>query len=259
MMRGNDNSASDAAFQFNDIRVALALLTRLPLPYPPLDPKRSAAMAAWAYPLVGVVMALLMILSALVAIALELPAQIVALLAMFAALLATGAMHEDGLADCADGFWGGWTRERRLEIMKDSQIGTYGVLALLVSFGLRWQLIVVLIGADMLSALLPAAVASRSAMVWMMYHLPNVRTAGLSQQTGTPTGRATMVALGLGFAAMVLFFATQAFFPLVVVAACTFGVSMLARAKIGGQTGDVLGATQQIAELAILLAVVALM
>jgi adenosylcobinamide-GDP ribazoletransferase len=254
MMRGNDNSTNSAAFELNDIRVALALLTRLPLPYPPIDANRSAAMAAWAYPLVGLFVGLLMIVTINVAMALGLSASVATLLAVMAAIIATGAMHEDGLADCADGFWGGWTSERRLEIMKDSQIGTYGVLALLVSFGLRWQLITALIEANALIALLPAAIASRSVMVWMMHHLPHARPSGLSQQTGTPSNSATLVALSIGLGALVLCIGAHAFVAILAAGGCALGLSKLAKSKIGGQTGDVLGATQSVIEITVLLA-----
>ena len=258
MMRGNDNSDRNAAFQLNDIRVAFALLTRLPLPYPPFDAKRPAAMAAWAYPLVGVGVALLMILTVWGAMAFGLPAQIAALLALLTALLTTGAMHEDGLADCADGFWGGWTPEQRLEIMKDSQIGTYGVLGLLVSFGVRWQAVVLLIETEALVALFTVAVLSRAAMVWMMHLLPNARRTGLSQQTGRPTDVTVYAALGIGAASAVLSVGAAAIILVMLVGAVTFALSKMARSKIGGQTGDVLGATQQVVECVLLITLVAL-
>ena len=188
-------------------------------------------MAAWAYPLVGLGVALLMILTVWGAMAFGLPAQIAAVLALLTALLTTGAMHEDGLADCADGFWGGWTPERRLEIMKDSQIGTYGVLGLLVSFGVRWQAVVLLIEADALVALFTVAVLSRAAMVWMMHLLPNARRTGLSQQTGRPTHVTVYAALGIGAASAVLSFGAAAIIPVMLVGAVTFALSKLARSK----------------------------
>jgi adenosylcobinamide-GDP ribazoletransferase len=254
-MSGNDISRDNSAFRLNDIRVAFALLTRLPLPFPPFTPARSAASAAWAYPLVGFAIAGITVLTLLGLITLGVPASVAALLALSTSILATGAMHEDGLADCADGFWGGWTRERRLEIMKDSQIGTYGVLALMLAFGLRWQLLIVLIEFDAVLAIIPAAVLSRGAMVWVMYDLPNARTVGLSHQTGKPAKLAAWVAVGLGIATFSTFFGLHAIVPLGLVAVTTIGIAKLARAKIGGQTGDVLGATQQITDITAMLAI----
>lgn len=251
----NDISQGSPRFQINDMRVALALLTRLPLPYPPFDPTRPAANAAWAYPLVGVVIGGIVVLVILTMIWLGLPVSLSALLGLLAGIMASGAMHEDGLADCTDGFWGGWTPARRLEIMKDSQIGTYGVLALLLCLALRWQAIVVLCTADLLWVLLPAAMLSRSAMVWVMFALPHARADGLSQRTGKPAKTSVAVAIGIGLLA-ILIVPGLPFLPVVVWSAlATWGVVWLARSKIGGQTGDVLGGTQQVVELTILLTI----
>ncbi len=103
------------------------------------------ALAAWAYPLVGVVVGGLGAVTGALALWLGLPAPLAAGLVLLAMIAVTGALHEDGLADTADGFWGGWDRARRLEIMKDSQIGSYGVIALILSLGLRWSALGVLI------------------------------------------------------------------------------------------------------------------
>ena len=87
-------------------------------------------------------------------------------------LIITGAMHADGLADCADGFWGGWTIERRLAIMKDSHIGAYGVIALILIIGLQWQIIAALMQAEIaFIALISAAVLSRSPLPLIIAHL----------------------------------------------------------------------------------------
>ena len=100
-------------------------------------------------------------------------------------MITTGAMHEDGLADTVDGLWGGWTRDRRLEIMKDSHIGTYGVLALIVSAGLRWSVLAGLLtlGAGPVVAI---AVLSRASMPALMAALPNARGDGLAHKVGAP-------------------------------------------------------------------------
>ena len=117
-----------------DIPAALRLLTRLPLPGAGGPPRPSAA---WAWPLAGLIVGTLA--AGIGIAALPLGAGIAAACAMGAQAMLTGAMHEDGLADCADGFWGGWTRERRLAIMKDSAIGTYGTMALLITGLIRWS------------------------------------------------------------------------------------------------------------------------
>ncbi|WP_068117147.1 adenosylcobinamide-GDP ribazoletransferase [Tropicimonas marinistellae] len=243
-----------------DLALGLGLLTRLPLPVDSDYARARGARAAWAYPLAGVPVALAAWGVAWAALALGLPAGIAAGLALAAQVMLTGAMHEDGLADSADGLWGGWDPARRLEIMKDSRIGSYGVLALILGMGLRWSALAALCsgpGAGLLPALLAAAVLSRAAMVALMAGLPNAREGGLSRAVGRPgAGRAVLAAaLALGLSVAVL--GWQALVLAGAVCAATLGAAAIARAKIGGQTGDILGATQQVAEIAALAAAAA--
>lgn len=231
-------------FRPSDIVTALALLTRLPMPQHRFDPARPAAAAVWAYPLVGLVVGTVVVFAISILVALGLPAPLAAGLGLILGTMITGAMHEDGLADCADGFWGGWTVARRLEIMKDSQIGTYGVLALILSIGLRWQALVLLMDADALLALVWVEAISRAAMVWIMFRLPHARPSGLSNQTGRPDAAACAAALGIGAVAAMM--SPDMLIVLLGAAGATLGLAWLARSKIGGQTGDVLGATQQV-------------
>lgn len=254
----NENDIPDPAFhpRPRDVLVALGLLTRLPLPSSsfPTQDTRPASHAAWSYPLVGVLIGLLGAAAGWAALGMGLPAGAAALMVLLIGFLSTGAMHEDGLADCADGFWGGWTRDRRLEIMKDSQIGTYGVLALMMSVGLRWSaLTAILTGDGYLAALLCAAVVSRAAMVWVMYALPHARDTGLSRHTGRPPRAPMLIALAIGVIATVG--SNPAYIVGVLCAATVAAVAaaLIARSKIGGQTGDVLGATQQLVEISVLL------
>jgi len=121
-----------------DITAALGLLSRLPVPVDGAKAAARGAAAAWAYPVAGFVIGALMALIASMALWLGLSAPIAAGLALTAGVIVTGAMHEDGLADSADGLWGGWEPAGRLEIMKDSHIGVYGVCALVLSLLLRW-------------------------------------------------------------------------------------------------------------------------
>ena len=132
-----------------DAVLALVLLTRLPLPHLPKDSFARQSRAVWAFPLAGLVVGGLATVMAAAALAVWPPA-VAAGLALAVQILVTGAMHEDGLADSADGLWGGFDRSRRLEIMKDSQIGTYGVLALVLSLGLRWLTLSALLAAGMI-------------------------------------------------------------------------------------------------------------
>lgn len=251
-MRKNDQGG----LKLGDIAVAMSLLTRLPLRLPPEAYARGAA-ASWAYPLVGVVVGGL---SGLVASALlGVGPGLASIAALTVTVILSGAMHEDGLADVADGFWGGWDRARRLDIMKDSQIGTYGVMALLLGFAARgWALTQLFASGQILSVTLGIAVLSRAGMPALMAWLPNARDGGLSRSVGRPrpwqAGLAGFLAAIIGFAAL-----NTAALPVIILMGLTVvGLGVLARAKIGGQTGDVLGASQQLCEIAGLVTLAAL-
>lgn len=234
-----------------DLGVALALLTRLP-GLGGVDMARGAR-AAWAYPLAGAVLGALAGILGLLALALGLSPLFAAGVALTASVVISGALHEDGLADVADGFWGGWQRDKRLEIMRDSRIGSYGVIALALSLILRWAALAALFEAGgAVWAMIAVGALSRGGMVAVMAALPHARQDGLARYTGRPQADTlglaalTSVAIGLlclGFAAIGL---------ALLVAAVALACAALARAKIGGQTGDVLGATQQVGEIALL-------
>ncbi len=243
-----------APLRASDIAAAIGLLTRLPVQVSDRAATRGAR-AAWAYPLAGLVVGGLAGSVAWAALALGLAPMLAAGLALAAQVVATGALHEDGLADCADGFWGGWTRERRLEIMKDSHIGTYGVLALLLVTGLRWGALAMLFAQGWVFApLIVAAMASRAAMVGPMALLPHARATGLAHHVGRAPGVAAGLAGALALLGALLLAGPVTGLACGVTAALVaLGLTRLARARIGGQTGDVLGATQQIAETALLL------
>jgi len=230
-----------------DILTALALLTRLPVR---ASHSRGAA-AAWAYPLAGLAIGTI---AAIVAFATSgLPPALTAGFALLALIIPTGALHEDGLADTADGFWGGWTRVRRLEIMKDSRIGTYGVLALVLSVGLRWAALTALAASgDLAVALILTAILSRAPMVALMHALPHARDTGLAASTGHPGRNTTLLALGIAAAIAALTLGLSALPLAILLILTTLITAAIAKTKIGGQTGDVLGAMQQISEIAIL-------
>ena len=247
----------DALARIADLPRAFALLTRLPVPQ--ADAARAGA-AAWAYPVVGLALGALAALAGALALGLGLPAPLAALIALAALVLMTGAMHEDGLADCADGFWGGWTPARRLEIMKDSRIGSYGVIALVLSLTARWAALWLLFeggaGAGA-AALMAAGAASRAAMPALMATLPHARDEGLSRSVGTVSARTACLAAGLALGSALLLTGWSALPALFWVVVLSIAMAHLAQAKINGQTGDILGAAQQIAEIAVLFSLVA--
>ncbi len=249
--------AGGIARWWSDFRSALALLTRLPVRAP-------AALAAWpracrTFPLVGVVVGLAAAIVFAVAAQLDLPRTVAAVLALAAAMLITGALHEDGLADTADGFGGGSDREAKLGIMRDSRIGTYGVLALALTMLGRVAALASL-GVPMAAAALIAAHAvSRASLVVVMHREAPARTDGLAVSVGQPGRGDAWWAVGIaGAIALIVLGPGTALVSVVVAAAAGFIVAALARRQIGGYSGDTLGAVQQAAELAVLLAVAAL-
>lgn len=242
--------------QLADIPRATGLLTRLPVPVG--DTARGAA-AAWAYPVVGLIVGGLAAVVGAVAFGLGLPAMLCALLSLATMVVVTGAMHEDGLADTADGLWGGWTREARLEIMKDSHIGTFGVLALVLAVAARWAALWLLfeVGVGVAcAALVVAATVSRATMPALMTALPHARDTGLSHSVGNVPAGAAWIAGGLAALAALLLCGSAMLGVLFWAALVAFGIALIARRKIGGQTGDILGACQQVTEIAVLFSLI---
>ncbi|MEQ6204132.1 adenosylcobinamide-GDP ribazoletransferase [Sulfitobacter sp. HNIBRBA2951] len=240
------------------VMLAAVLLTRLPLPRLPDAAFAQGARAVWAYPVVGAGVGALGAATGMVALAVGLPVLAASVLALAAMILITGAMHEDGLADVCDGFWGGFTPERRLEIMRDSQIGTYGVLGLIVVFALRLSAVTALL-ATQPAALIAAAALSRGMMPAVMAGLDAARRDGLAQSVGRPSLALAVIALAIGDVVAIICLGTPALVGIGMAAAVVLGLALLAKAKIGGQSGDVLGAAQQLSEAAVLLSAAAML
>lgn len=239
----------------SDVFAGFSLLTRIRVPA--VAPgRRSIAKSAWLWPLIGALLASLAYAVGVTAIWLGLPGELAAGLGIAILVFLTGALHEDGLADCADAFWGGWTKDRRLEILKDSRIGAYGVIALIFSFGFRWISVALLFETThAFAGLVVAAMLSRTAMGTLMHFLPNARSTGLAANTGRPDIAQIGLAIFLSMIAALLLFGSIGLLLLLVTAGTSAIWGRLAFAKIGGQTGDVLGASQQLCEITVLLAI----
>ncbi len=234
-----------------DLLSASALLSRLPLPN---HPHRGAA-SAWAWPVVGAALGALAATAASLGLMLGLPPGVTAAATLASLALLTGALHEDGLADSADGLFGGWTRERRLEIMKDSRIGSYGMLALLLVTLARWSALTTILAAGQhWPALIAASALGRAPMALIMAILPNARGTGLSHTTGAPSLATALTGTGIATALALALTGTAALLMLALAAATTTALALSARKRIGGQTGDILGAAQQLADAACLAA-----
>lgn len=237
-----------------DLLSAFALLTRLPLP----NHRGTGAGSAWAWPLVGAVLGACGAALASGALWLGVTPGVTAVLVLALGAMLTGGLHEDGLSDTADGLFGGWTRDRRLEIMKDSRVGSYGVLALVLVTLARWSaLTALLVYGDHWAALVATGAISRAPMALVMALMPNARGSGLSHATGRPAPGVAVVALGLATGLALAVLGWSALGPLVVAAGIMVVLSVVALRKIGGQTGDILGALQQLVEAGCLTALAA--
>ncbi|HWA51353.1 MAG TPA: adenosylcobinamide-GDP ribazoletransferase [Dongiaceae bacterium] len=246
-----------------DIRFVLSFFTRLPVKAPVEGgdlAQANLAGAARAFPIAGLAVGLVGALIYFLAVKLDLSGLLAALLAVAATVIVAGALHEDGLADFADMLGVRGDRARKLEVMRDSRIGSYGVLALGFAVAIKVGALVGL-GEPRLvgGALVAAHVMGRAVLPVIMRSLPLARADGLAHGAGKPTSAGMYQALGLGL--LLSAFAVgpgAALVSLVVGVVAAYLVSEIARRQIGGYTGDVLGAAQEVAQLAILINIVSL-
>jgi adenosylcobinamide-GDP ribazoletransferase len=235
----------------NELATAFMLLTRLPLGRLVVTVPAAGA-DLWAYPIVGAVVGFIGGLAFWAAHRLGLPPSVAAICAIAGSVLATGALHEDGLADTADGFGGGATRARKLEIMRDSRIGTFGAVALVLSLALRVAALAALADPGRVAvALIAAGMLGRGAMIGVMLALRPARPDGMAAALGPVRIGPAVVGLGIAGACVLLSHGVHALLGAVLAGAL---MVCLARRQIGGYTGDILGATEQAAECAVLVA-----
>ena len=242
-----------------ELAAAFALLTRLPVHRLALPRVTVPSEAVWAYPIVGAAVGAIGGAVYWVTHSLSCPPALAALCALVAMILATGALHEDGLADFADGLAGN-TKERSLSIMRDHQIGTYGVIALMLSLAIRTTAIALIAEPRaVMAALIAAAAASRLSAVLIMAALPPARRDGMSASVGSPMAGLAASALGVTFVIAWLLLPLGVALLLILSASVSAIVlGRVALQQLGGQTGDVLGASSQICEcLALIVLVVA--
>jgi adenosylcobinamide-GDP ribazoletransferase len=245
----------------DELLLCLGLLTCLPAGSAGIPADGWLRRACRWFPLVGALVGGLAAGILYLATLIGLPGEAAAILALGGMIVLTGAIHEDGLADVADGFAGGRTREDRLRIMRDSRIGTYGALALIVSVAIRWAAITALLrhGAGTAAvALVVAGAASRLTPVLLMRLLAPAREDGLGATAGRPEGMTVRIAVALSLLVLLLLPGPAAGLAVIIVVALAFAsVAALARRRIGGHTGDVLGAGQQVTEMLVLLGLAA--
>jgi adenosylcobinamide-GDP ribazoletransferase len=237
-----------------DVRVALLFCTRLPIPNAAPVVGADIARAGWAFPVAGAIVGLIAAGVYWLAGLAGLPSLPAAGLTVAATLVVTGCLHEDGLADVVDAF-GGHTRERRLEIMRDSRVGTYGACALSMSLLLRTAALASIAAPAVAAPVLIAAhTAARAGMPLFMGLVPPARVDGLSAGVGRPLPMSIAAAVLLGVIALVVALGPAAgFCAIVLLAAVLALLAWFCIWQFGGQTGDVLGAVEQLGEIAILL------
>jgi adenosylcobinamide-GDP ribazoletransferase len=243
-----------------DIKISILFCTRLPVPHSaPID-SCDVARASWAFPVAGALVGGAGALAYTMASGIRLPSTLAAALALGATLLITGCLHEDGLADTADGFGGGRECARKLEIMRDSRLGTYGACALMMSLLLRWAALVAIASPiSVASSLIAAHVSARAALPVFMHFVLPARFNGLSAQAGQPALRSAGVAALLGVLTLAIALGLSAtMIGLVLATSAGLFMAWLSMRQIGGQTGDVLGALEQIIEIVILLTALAM-
>lgn len=243
-----------------DTARAVAFLSRIPMPaFVFAGDDGKLGRTARAFPLAGLLISVVPAAIFLMMLGLRADRLMSALVTIAALAVITGALHEDGLADSADGIGGGRDRDHALVIMKDSRIGSYGALALILSVALRAAALAAIareVSSVQAALAIPvAACLGRSALVWHWYRLPPAKPDGLAASAGKP-GEGVMhaaVVSGCFFAALIVW-PVLGLLPLV----CSLlasGISVLAftiyiRRKLNGHTGDTLGAAEQISEIA---------
>jgi adenosylcobinamide-GDP ribazoletransferase len=261
-MAEEDRVRAEAEAVIDDLASGTVFLTRLPAEWlgRRSDMRPDFRRGARLFPVIGALVGIAGGAVLVITAALGVPPFVAATLAVIATMLFTGALHEDGLADTLDGFGGGATAARKLEIMDDSRIGAYGAAALVFSILLRVGALSSLAVAAPFHAalaLVAAEAISRAALVRLWQELPAARLGGLAHETGPPDQTAMLIALAAGFAiALLTVWPSIGFWAAIVgillSIAATYIFTRISTYEIGGRTGDTLGACQQIAAVAFL-------
>ena len=254
--RRNLGKAIQLDRRIGDLLIATRFFTRLPVPIDSETERRPLADSAWAFSIVGCIIGTVGGVTAFLAS--DLPSYAAALLAVAVMCALSGGLHEDGLADCADGMWAGTSPQQRLKIMRDSKTGAFGVIAIFTVLSLKAAAIANLlsVGGGLAAALaiVAAAGASRGFLPIAMRAFPVASETGRAAEAGSPNTQDIIVG---GIISVVIAFTMIGFNTsingLIVGTLLAGGLGYLAVKRFGGHTGDVLGAQQQILETAILL------
>ncbi|MET1256210.1 adenosylcobinamide-GDP ribazoletransferase [Aliikangiella maris] len=236
--------------QLNLFYIALGFFTRIPMPQNIDFDQQKLNQASRYFPLVGWLIGIICALSYWLFLPLF-SNSIAILLSMLVSILLTGCFHEDGLADTCDGLGGGWTSEKKLSIMKDSRLGTYGAVAIWFALSLKWAILIQI--EQTWLAFLVAHPLSRTVANGMIYYLPYVSDTDTSKAKPLAekmNKRNWHISIAIG-AGSLLLIPDLIIKMLLLLIALAIGISIYLKKQIGGFTGDTLGATQQLSELTI--------
>ncbi|MDX1301124.1 adenosylcobinamide-GDP ribazoletransferase [Photobacterium sp.] len=257
------NEATGWQRQWQIFLVSLAFFTRLPIPADTPYSTQHLNQANRYFGAVGIIIGLISAAVYLLAILIW-PPELALALAMVTSILTTGAFHEDGLADVFDGFGGGWTVECKLDIMKDSRLGTYGAASLVMMLGCKWVSLSALARID---PALPAILLivmhsiSRICAASLIFSYPYVRADQQSKVKPLANQQSQQdlwILLGTGLVMLLLLPIDAAITLTLVMVAIRYLCGKWFQQQLGGYTGDCLGAAQQIAELSGYMALLAL-
>ncbi|WP_254258554.1 adenosylcobinamide-GDP ribazoletransferase [Methylovorus sp. MM2] len=230
--------------------LAIGFFTRLPVPYLADFHESELNHAARYFPLIGILIGLIAALIYWI-VAKILPVDIAVITSMIASIYLTGAFHEDGLADAADGLGGGWDKEQVLTIMQDSRIGSYGAIALVMALLAKFELLINIQIVILPFVLIAAHAVSRFAAVAVIYTQDYVRSSGKAKPLATKLSRSELVMAGIfGLLPMSLLPWQPMLLGILAVIGVWCWFSFKLKKRLGGYTGDCLGAMQQLTEIA---------
>ena len=242
---------------FKDMLLSVSFLTRIPISKDLLF-ERHLMDAAWSFPLIGGLVGFLGGMVALLLSYFNISPIIISFITIGAIILLTGGLHEDGLADTADGFGINKNPEGKINIMRDSQIGVYGTLALIIAISVKAVALSELINKDQffacVIALIVSGALSRSTIVGIAFFLEKASETGLASVAGKP--RATVVGICFLISILLCIFLlplTKVLAAILLSIVTTVVIGFLSKKQINGYTGDILGAAQMLSETALLI------
>jgi adenosylcobinamide-GDP ribazoletransferase len=239
---------------WRDFVRAATFLTRIPFQIDEIEAARPLATAALGFPLVGLMVGVIGAIAFMIANAVGLPQLASALIAVAATALVAGGLHEEGLANTVDGLSGGKNRDDSLHIMREAPLGKFGMLALIFVVGLKVAAIEALGSGLAAASLIAAEVAGRTVLPVILMLIPPARTEGLSFEAGRPRKENVTLSLLLGGALTLLMLGIGAGFVAIIITAALCALMVrIATMRLGGYTGDVLGAIEQLTATVVLL------